>query len=64
MTVPLFFFFGYALSLAKQALLVEGVSQPGAGAFHVGPENLEVRSLNCFFCFFFCLIVFAYQSHG
>ncbi|XP_062150800.1 elongation factor Ts, mitochondrial [Alnus glutinosa] len=35
-----------ALSLAKQALLVEGVSQPGAGAFHVGPENLEGLKLN------------------
>ncbi|XP_059451712.1 elongation factor Ts, mitochondrial [Corylus avellana] len=35
-----------ALSLAKQALLVEGVSQPGAGVFHVGPENLEDLKLN------------------
>jgi hypothetical protein len=46
--------------LAKQALLVEGVSQPGAGVFHVGPENLVVRSLYCFFFWllsYFCVQV-------
>ncbi|XP_041007738.1 elongation factor Ts, mitochondrial [Juglans microcarpa x Juglans regia] len=30
-----------ALSLAKQALLVEGASQQGAEPFQVGPENME-----------------------
>nr|XP_023893590.1 elongation factor Ts, mitochondrial-like [Quercus suber]POE59585.1 elongation factor ts, mitochondrial [Quercus suber] len=39
-----------ALSLAKQALLVESGTQAqlgfGAGGFHVGPENLEELKLN------------------
>lgn len=35
-----------ALSLAKQALLVEGVPQQSDGPFHVGPENLEGFKLN------------------